>query len=293
VQNRIAKVLATGGDAFLGGGNFDEAIVEHFAQQFEQQTGISVRQNKTVMQRLVFAAEHTKIALSKLESAPLRVPAIAVRPSGEFVDFNYTLTRTKLNELVFQLVERCAAACDDVLERAHFTPDQVDELVMVGGQTRMPAIRERMKYFKKFAAEKDVHPELGVAVGAAILGRNLAKASRTGLMDVVPMPISVMLPGGRTVEAIAANTPVPAKRVLALEGLPPWSAPVPLVLFESLDQTSTDRELIGTVHIGPEWRTGKDVAASLELEMGQDFQLKARVVAPGGMQTTLQIVEAR
>ncbi|MEW5742478.1 MAG: Hsp70 family protein [Myxococcota bacterium] len=293
VENRVARVMATGGDAFLGGGNFDEAVVEHFVEHFERQTGLSVRQNRTVMQRLVFAAEHAKIALTRSDTTQLRVPAIAVRPTGEFVDFNYTLTRAKLEELTFKLVERCVAACDDVLARAHLATSDVDELVMVGGQTRMPAIRNRLAYFKRFASEKDVHPELGVAVGAAILGRNLAKASRTGLQDVVPMPISVMLPGGRTLEAIPANTPVPATKRLPLDALPAWSAPVPLVLFESLDQTSTDREMIGTVHIGPEWRTGKAVASSLELEVGQDFQLKARVVAPGGMQTSLQIVEVR
>ena len=78
-----------------------------------------------------------------------------------------------------------------------------------------------------------------------------------------------------------------------LEGLPPWSAPVPLVLFESLDQTSVDREIIGTVHISEEWRTRKDVVPSLELTVGQDFALTARLVAPGGMLTQLQIVDQR
>jgi len=105
--------------------------------------------------------------------------------------------------------------------------------------------------------------------------------------------MSVMLVGGRTVEIIAANTPVPCTKSIPLEGLPPWSAPVPLLLFESLDQTSVDREIIGTVHISEEWRTRKDVVPSLELTVGQDFALSARLVAPGGMQTQLQIVDQR
>jgi molecular chaperone DnaK len=107
------------------------------------------------------------------------------------------------------------------------------------------------------------------------------------------MPISVMMPGGKTREVISANTPVPCQVRLSLEGLPTWDAPVPLVIFESLDATATDREIFGTVHIGSEWRVGKKVAPSLELDMGPDFALKAKLVVPGGMQTSLQIVDQR
>jgi molecular chaperone DnaK len=245
------------------------------------------------MQRLVFAAENTKIFLSKVTRADLRVPVIAQRHDGSFLDFSYTLTRKELEAIVSRLVERCASACEDVLERAGLTPGQVDELVLVGGQTRMPSIRERLHRFKHISSDKDVNPELGVAIGAAILGRNLAFEREIGLKDVVPMPISVLMPGGRTQEVIAANTPVPCKAQLSLDGLPPWEAPVPLVIFESLDQAATDREIYGTVHIGSEWRVGKEVAPTLALDMGPDFALKARLLAPGGMQTSLQIVDQR
>jgi molecular chaperone DnaK len=293
VKDKVVHVLATGGDAFLGGANFDEAIAEHFVAHFEKQNAITIATNRAVMQRLVFAAENTKIFLSKATRADLRVPVIAQKQDGSFLDFNYSLTRTQLDRLVEPLVERCASACDDVLSRAGLSPEQVDELVLVGGQTRMPAIRARLHRFRKISDDKQVNPELGVAVGAAILGRNLAFARNTGLKDVVPMPISVLMPGGRTHQLIAANTPVPCSAELSLEGLPPWEAPVPLVIFESLDATAVDREVFGTVHIGSEWRTGKEVAPSLALEMGQDFSLKARLVAPGGMQTSLQIVDQR
>lgn len=292
VQNRVVKVLATGGDAFLGGANFDEKIAERFVAAFEAEQAISIRNNKTVMQRLIFAAENAKIQLSRGETTALRVPVVAQRDSGEFVDFNYSLSRAQLEETVQLLVERCAGACDDVLAKARLTVDQVDELVLVGGMTRMPAIRKRLLHFKRFSSDKDVHPELGVAIGAAILGRNLSRAGGTGLLDVLPMPLSVMMPGGRTQEVIAANTPVPCTRSVSLEGLPPWSAPVPIVIFEALDATSTDREIVGTVHVTEEWRKGH-VAPQLELEMGQDFALRAKLVAPGGMQISLQIIDMR
>ncbi len=292
VQNKLVKVLGTGGDAFLGGANFDELIVEKMVEEFERTHGVEVRGNKTVMQRLVFAAESAKIQLTRSDVAQLRVPCIAQKGQS-FIDFNFTLTRKALEEMVFQLIERTVSACDDVIARAGMKVSDVDELVLVGGQTRMPAIRKRFAHFKSFSSEKDVHPELGVAIGAAILGRNLARPAGSGLMDVLPMPISVMLPGGRTQEVIPANTPVPCTRAIPLDGLPPWSAPVPVVIFESLDTTAVDREIFGMVHVGPEWRVGKAEAPSLELAVGQDFALKARLVAAGGMQTGLQILDKR
>ncbi|MBK7857011.1 MAG: Hsp70 family protein [Archangiaceae bacterium] len=293
VDNRVVRVMATGGDAFLGGANFDEAIADHFVRHFEQQHGVQITNNRTVMQRLVFAAENTKIFLSKVTRADLRVPVIAQKSDGSFLDFAYTLTRKEMEDIVSRLVERSASACDDVLERAGLQPEQVDELVLVGGQTRMPAIRERLHRFKHISSDKEVNPELGVAIGAAILGRNLSSRRDVGLKDVIPMPISVMMPGGRTQELIHANTPVPCRAELSLEGLPSWEAPVPLVIFESLDSTATDREVYGTVHIGSEWRSGNQVAPTLALDMGQDFSLKAKLLAPGGMQTSLQIVDQR
>ncbi|MFT3710837.1 MAG: Hsp70 family protein [Archangium sp.] len=293
VENRVVKVLATGGDAFLGGGNFDEAIAETFAQQLEDGQGVPVRKNRTVMQRLALAAEFAKIQLSRAEAMDVRVPVVAQRQNGGFIDFQQKLTRARMEEIVTPLVERCMGATEDVLARAGLQAKDIDELVLVGGQTRMPMIRRRLAHFPHVSSEKDVHPELGVAVGAAILGRNLARTKTSGLNDVVAMPISVMLVGGRTAEVIPANTPVPCKCTTPLEGLPPWSAPVPLLLFESLDQTSVDREIIGTVHVSEEWRTQKEITPSLELSVGQDFSLTARIVAPGGMQTQLQIVDQR
>ncbi|MFO0597068.1 MAG: Hsp70 family protein [Myxococcaceae bacterium] len=292
VENKVVKVLATGGDAFLGGGNFDEAIAETFAAKLESE-GIPVRNNRTVMQRLALAAEFAKIQLSRVEKMDVRVPVVAQRAGGGFADFQQSLTREQMEAIVAPLVERCVSATEDVLTRGGMKALDVDELVLVGGQTRMPMVRRRLGDLPHLSSEKEIHPELGVAVGAAILGRNLARTGASGLADVVSMPISVMLPGGRTVEVIPANTPVPCTKYVPLESLPPWSAPVPLLLFESLDQTATDREIIGTVHISEEWRTKKDITPSLELTIKQDFSLSARIVAPGGMGTQLEIVDQR
>ncbi|QDE87241.1 Hsp70 family protein [Myxococcus xanthus] len=290
VQNKVVKVLATGGDAFLGGANFDERIVEMLVDDFQQKHGIDLRGNKVVMQRLVFAAESAKMALSQRDATVLRVPCIAQKDGG-FIDFDYTLTRKRLEEMAFQLIERTASACDDVLERAKLKADQIDELVLVGGQTRMPAIRQRFSHFKRMSSDKEVNPELGVAVGAAILGRNLARGI-TGLADVVPMPISIMVPGGAQHEVIPANTPVPATKSVTME-LPMIPGPLSIALFEALDSTTVDRELLGTVRVELDWRTTYKGPTTLELRMGQDFVLSAALVSPQGARHPLAISDMR
>ncbi|QQR42542.1 Hsp70 family protein [Myxococcus xanthus] len=290
VQNKVVKVLATGGDAFLGGANFDERIVEMLVDDFQQKHGIDLRGNKVVMQRLVFAAESAKMALSQRDATVLRVPCIAQKDGG-FIDFDYTLTRKRLEEMAFQLIERTASACDDVLERAKLKADQIDELVLVGGQTRMPAIRQRFSHFKRMSSDKEVNPELGVAVGAAILGRNLARGI-TGLADVVPMPISIMVPGGAQHEVIPANTPVPATKSVTME-LPMIPGPLSIALFEALDTTTVDRELLGTVRVELDWRTTYKGPTTLELRMGQDFVLSAALVSPQGARHPLAISDMR
>jgi molecular chaperone DnaK len=289
VQNRVVKVSATGGDAFLGGANFDEALVDLLVGRFTADHGIDLRTNTVAMQRLAFAAEHAKIALSRVDKASLKVPCIA-QVGEQFLHFDYEVTRTELERACFQLIERVAAAVDDVLTRSKLQVADIDELVMVGGQARMPAIRKRFAHFKRFSSEKDIHPELGVAVGAAVLGRNLARGA-AGLVDVVPMPISVMIPGGRSYEVIPVNTPVPSTRATPLEGLPQWNAPVPVVLFESVSHTSTERELVGTVMVGSEWRVSG--VPTLEMTIGQDFNLKARLIASSGSAAETTIVDAK
>lgn len=287
VQNRVVKVLATGGDAFLGGANFDERIVEVLVEDFERRNNVVIRDNKVVMQRLVFAAESAKIILSSKDQTRLRVPCITQR-DGNFIHFDYELNRKQLDQILAPLVERAAGAVEDVLQRAGLKSDQIDELVLVGGQTRMPAIRQRFQHFRRSSNEKDVHPDLGVAIGAAILGRNLGRTAGTGLSDVVPMPIGVMAPGAGSVEVIPANTPVPAAKTILLDKLPP-AGPVALALFEAVDRTSVDRELLGTIQIPPEWRDANRGVPSLELRMGQDFVLSAAVVSERGARLVLPI----
>ncbi|HYV43597.1 MAG TPA: Hsp70 family protein [Myxococcaceae bacterium] len=292
VKNRAVQVSATGGDAFLGGADFDRAIVDSLMMQFERKEKMSLRSSNVAMQRLVFATEGAKIALSTQEEVRLRVPCVAER-DGQFVDFDFQLQRAQVENMVAHLIERTAGACDEVLERALTSAEYVDELVLVGGQTRMPAIRRRFQHFKRTSTEGEVHPDLAVAIGAAVLGRNLGRGS-PGLQDVVPMPISALFPGGRTHEVIPTNTPVPASKRLAIDDLPVWSKPIPIVLLESVDELSIEREALGTVNVPPEWRKAQMKGLpALELSVGQDFALTARLISATGTAINAPIAEVR
>ncbi len=292
IRNRVLKVLATGGDAFLGGANFDEAIVQNLVQLFEREQGIDLQSNKVVMQRLLFAAESAKIALSSKDRAVMRVPVIAQR-DNKFIDFNFTISRAQLQEWCFKLIESTAAACDDVMKRAGLTPKGVDELVMVGGQTRMPAIQARFAQFRKAEAERRVHPELGVAVGAAVLGRNLQYPRGVGLADVVPVPIGIMRPGVGSLEVISANTPVPCIKTVPLEGLPPKGSMLIIGIYEALEAAAVERELLGTVRVGADWRAANPGRPSLEMKMGQDFSLSVALISQNGQRTPLEIMSPK
>jgi molecular chaperone DnaK len=292
IRNRVLKVLATGGDAFLGGANFDEAIVRNLVQLFERQHGINLEENKVVMQRLLFAAESAKIALSGNEKTQMRVPVIA-QHDGKFIDFEFTISRPQLEQWCFQLIERTAAACDDVLKRAGMTPKDIDEMVMVGGQTRTPAIQQRFALYRKAEADRRVHPELGVAVGAAVLGRNLQYPRGVGLADVVPVPIGIMRPGLGTQEVIGANTPVPCTKTIPLQSLPPKGSMLIIGIYEALEATAVERELLGTVRVGGEWRAANPGTPTLEMKMGEDFSLSVALIAENGQRTNLEIMAPR
>jgi molecular chaperone DnaK len=241
------------------------------------------------MQRLAFAAESAKIALSSKEETRVRIPCVVQR-DGQFFDLDETLTRSQLEDLVAPLIERSVGACEDVLARAGLKAEQVDELVLVGGQTRMPAIRRRLTNFKRFSEEREVHPELGVCIGAAILGRQ-PQPRHGGAHRRHAHVHQRDDAGGVTFEAIPPNTPVPSRRKIIIEGLPPWQAPIPLAIFEAVDSAAIDREVFGTVMIGPEFRVKG--APTLHLDLAPDFKLKAKLSASGGPETVVPIVEVK
>ncbi|MBI1947519.1 MAG: Hsp70 family protein [Deltaproteobacteria bacterium] len=282
----IVKVLATGGDAFLGGADFDAKIAEHLVAQFLRETGIDLNKSAVSMQRLLVAAETAKIELSKNEVAKIRVPCIAVK-GDDFFDLEARLTRKEMENLVSPLVEKCLTVCNDILQRAKIDPARIDEIVFVGGMTRMPLIHTRMAGIFPFNASSNVHPDLAVVVGAALLGRGTQS-----LIDVNSMSIGVQLPGGVTKVLVPANSQVPSVSRLPLGERPPSDKPLVIGLFESIDATSLERDVLGTVRVEPAWLVKHTGALTLEAWLGADLDLTLALDAGDGQKLPLEIKRA-
>ncbi len=283
IDRREVRVLGTGGDAFLGGIDFDSAIVDALVERFAIEQAVDLRSKKVVMQRLMLAAEAAKIALSKEGEARIKVPFVA-QQGPSFIDLDYTLSVAELEQISEGLLARLGGIVDDTLTRAGVNADQVAEIVFVGGQTRMPAIQRRFGVRFRSDPRKHLHPELGVAIGAAILGRTLNLPRGPGLVDVIPLPIGIMMPGVGSREVIPLNTAVPHTARIALDPRPPPGQPLAVAVYEAIDPTSIDRELLGMVKVDPAWLAANPGPVELEMRLGQDFDLTVALVSGGGSQ---------
>jgi molecular chaperone DnaK len=206
------EVLATNGDTFLGGEDFDLKIIEYLADQFKKDSGIDLRGDSLAMQRLKEAAEKAKIELSSSQQTDVNLPYITADQSGP-KHMNVKLTRAKLESLVEDLVKRSLEPCKVALEDAGMKAGEVDEVILVGGQTRMPLVQEKVKEFFGKEARKDVNPDEAVAMGAAIQGAVLSgDVKDVLLLDVTPLTLGIETMGGVATPLIEKNTTIPTKK---------------------------------------------------------------------------------
>ncbi|MBC7193354.1 molecular chaperone DnaK [Marinobacter sp.] len=206
------EVLATNGDTFLGGEDFDLKIIEYLADQFKKDSGIDLRGDSLAMQRLKEAAEKAKIELSSSQQTDVNLPYITADQSGP-KHMNVKLTRAKLESLVEDLVNRSLEPCKVALEDAGMKAGEVDEVILVGGQTRMPLVQEKVKEFFGKEARKDVNPDEAVAMGAAIQGAVLSgDVKDVLLLDVTPLTLGIETMGGVATPLIEKNTTIPTKK---------------------------------------------------------------------------------
>ncbi len=212
IGDGVFEVLSTNGDTHLGGDDFDQAIVDYLAQEFMKEHGIDLRQDKTALQRLREAAEKAKKELSSTMETNINLPFITADASGP-KHLEMTLTRAKLESLTKDLINKTLEPCKRALEDAGLTVNDIDEVILVGGMTRMPAVQEAVKNFFGKEPHKGINPDEVVAIGAAIQGAVLSgDVKDVVLLDVTPLSLGIETLGGVMTKIIERNTTIPVRK---------------------------------------------------------------------------------
>ena len=208
----VFEVKSTNGDTFLGGGNFDQSIINWICDEFKKESGIDLLKDKMALQRLKEAAEKAKHELSSVNETDINLPFVTADASGP-KHLNLKLTRAKLEQLVDPLIQSLAGPCEMALKDAGIKKEQIDEVILVGGMTRMPRVQSKVKEIFGKEAHKGVNPDEVVAVGAAIQGGVLrGEVKDVLLLDVTPLSLGIETMGGVFTKLIEKNTTIPSKK---------------------------------------------------------------------------------
>lgn len=212
VGDGVFEVLATSGDTSLGGDNFDKKIVDHLIAEFQKIEGISLRKDKQALQRLTEAAEEAKVELSSVTQAEINLPCIITTKDGP-KHLKVNLTRAKFEELCADLIDRCQVSLDKALKDCKLSKSDIDEIVLVGGSTRIPAIKNLVKRTLGKEPNETVNPDEAVAIGAAIQGGVFAgEVKDILLLDVTPLTLGIETLDGVMTKLIPRNTTIPTKK---------------------------------------------------------------------------------
>jgi molecular chaperone DnaK len=245
LHGNVMEVLATGGDTFLGGVDFDNRIIDFVLEEFRNQTKIDLTQSPIAMQRIKNGAEAAKIDLSLLSNVVIELPYVSER-KGKPVDLRIPVSRERINALVMDLVDKSFQIVERVLGEKNLNRGDIQEVLLVGGQTRMPLVQGKAHQFFGKPPRKGVHPDESVALGAALLAESMQEIDSVTLVDALSMPIGFAMPGGRFRKVIEKNTQIPSKSSFRL---PPArdGKGLELDIFQGDSDRIIDNEYLGTL----------------------------------------------
>jgi molecular chaperone DnaK len=298
IRDRVFEVKATGGDIFLGGLDFDQAMIMHVLKQFQKEHQIDLSGDPVAMQRIKDLAERVKIDLSSRESAPFSVPFVTMTPQGQPLNIDFSFDRKLLEELTRPLVDRTVDILMRVMNDAGLNPKKVDELLLVGGQTRMPVVQKRLQEIFGKAPSKGVHPDEAVAIGAALYAHSLEDNSnlKLQLLDVIPMAIGLEKAGGEFHTVFPRNAAIPNAKAIEATTSYDGQTEVAMRIFQGDAPQVAQNELLGDFLFSG-LKTGPAGKARLEIIFDVNIEgiltMSARDVETGKqMKTTVRVTQS-
>jgi len=298
IRDRVFEVKATGGDIFLGGIDFDNAIIHHVLKDFASKTGIDLATDPVAMQRIKDLAERTKIDLSAREEVPFNIPFITMTSQGQPLNIEMKFTRKMLETLTNHLIDKTLQIVARVLVDAGLSTKEIDEVMLVGGQTRMPIVNDRLTKFFSKPPSKGVHPDEAVAIGAALYAHSLQDDTnlRIQLLDVIPMAIGLEKAGGAFHTVFPRNAPIPnAKQLVATTSIDNQTE-LAMRIYQGDHEMVAQNDMLGEFTfsgIRPDKAGKVQVEITFDVSVEGILTMRARDPATGReMRTTVRVTQS-